>query len=111
MRAAAEQAKPTLLEPVVDLTVFVEETYLGDILSDLSGRRGRIQGQEPIGGGILVVTAQVPQAEMQRYAIDLKSMTSGTASFEVAFSHYNPLTGKLAEDVIKRSHEKVAVEA
>ena len=111
LREAAAKAKPTLLEPVVDLTVFVEERYLGEILSDLSGRRGRIQGQEPIGGGILVVTAQVPQAEMQRYAIDLKSITSGTASFEVKFSHYNPLTGKLAEDVVKRSQEAVAEES
>jgi elongation factor G len=109
LRAAAEQAKPTLLEPIGDLTVYVDEGYLGDILSDLSGRRARILGQEPIGSGVLVVTAQVPQAEMQRYAIDLKSMTSGTASFELDFSHYNPLSGKLAEDVIKHSREAVAV--
>lgn len=103
LRNAVEHARPVLLEPVADLTVFVEEQYLGDVLSDLSGRRGRIQGQEPAGAGILEVKAQVPQAELLRYAIDLKSMTSGTASFEVAFAHYAPLTGRLADDVIKRS--------
>lgn len=108
LRSAVEQARPVLLEPVAGLTVFVEEQYLGDVLSDLSGRRGRIQGQEPIGAGILEVKAMVPQAELLRYAIDLKSMTSGTASFEVEFAHYAPLTGRLAEDVIKRSQAAAA---
>lgn len=108
LRSAVEQARPVLLEPVAGLTVFVEEQYLGDVLSDLSGRRGRIQGQEPVGAGILEVKAQVPQAELLRYAIDLKSMTSGTASFEVEFDHYAPLTGRLAEDVIKRSQAAAA---
>ena len=111
LRSAVEQAKPVLLEPVANLTVFVEEQYLGDVLSDLSGRRGRIQGQEPLGAGILEVKALVPQAELLRYAIDLKSMTSGTASFEVAFDHYAPLTGRLAEDVIKRSQAAEAATA
>ena len=81
------------------------------MLSDLSGRRGRIQGQEPVDGGILVVKALVPQAELLRYAIDLKSMTSGTASFEMEFDHYAPITGRLADDVIKRSQEADAVVA
>ena len=103
LRSAVEQARPVLLEPVAGLTVVVEEQYLGDVLSDLSGRRGRIQGQEPAGAGMLEVKALVPQAELLRYAIDLKSMTSGTASFEVEFAHYAPLTGRLAEDVIKRA--------
>ena len=111
LREALRHAKPVLLEPVSHLTVFVEEHYLGDVLSDLSGRRGRIQGQEPIDGGILEVKALVPQAELLRYAIDLKSMTSGTASFELEFDHYAPLTGRLAEDVIKQSQAAEAVAA
>jgi len=109
LRSALDQAKPVLLEPVANLTVYVEENYLGDVLSDLSSRRGRIQGQEPVDGGILEVRALVPQAELLRYAIDLKSMTSGTASFEMAFDNYAPLTGRLADDVIKRSREPDAV--
>ncbi len=109
LRSALDQAKPVLLEPVANLTVYVEESYLGDVLSDLSGRRGRIQGQEPVDGGILEVKALVPQAELVRYAIDLKSMTSGTASFEMEFDNYAPLTGRMADDIIKRSQEPDAV--
>ena len=111
LRSAIEHAKPVLLEPVANLTVYVEDGYLGDVLSDLSSRRGRIQGQEPVDGGMLEVKALVPQAELLRYAIDLKSMTSGTASFETAFDHYAPLTGRLADDIIKRSQEADAVVA
>ncbi|MDE0027625.1 MAG: elongation factor G [Spirochaetaceae bacterium] len=109
LRSALDQARPVLLEPVANLTVYVEESYLGDVLSDLSGRRGRIQGQEPVDGGMLEVRALVPQAELVRYAIDLKSMTSGTASFEMAFDNYAPLTGRMADDIIKRSREPDAV--
>ncbi|HRZ63541.1 MAG TPA: elongation factor G [Spirochaetia bacterium] len=100
-REATKNANPVLLEPVMNLRVFVEEKNLGDVMSDLSGRRGRISGQNPLGGGIVEIDAQVPQAELLRYAIDLKSMTSSTGSFEVEFDHYAPITGKIAEDVIK----------
>lgn len=100
-REAMRQANPVILEPVMNLSVFVEEKYLGDVMSDLSGRRGKISGQNPIGGGIVQIDAQVPQAELLRYAIDLRSMTSGTGSFEIEFSHYSPISGKIAEDVIK----------
>ena len=103
LKAAMDKAKPVLLEPVMNLIVYADEQYLGDILSDISSRRGKVQGQEPIGGGILEVRAQVPQAELLRYSIDLKAMTSGTASFEMEFDHYNPITGKIADDVIKAS--------
>ncbi len=95
------KAKPVLLEPIMNLTVYVDEQYLGDVLSDLSGKRGKVLGQNPIGGGILEIKAQVPQAELLRYAIDLKALTSGTGSFEVEFSHYSPISGRLSEDVIK----------
>jgi elongation factor G len=100
-REATKNASPVLLEPIMNLTVFVEEKDLGGVMSDLSGRRGRISGQNPIGGGIVQIDAQVPQAELLRYAIDLRSMTSGTGSFSVDFDHYSPITGKIAEDVIK----------
>lgn len=100
---AMEKASPTLLEPIANLRVFAEEEYLGDVLSDLSSRRGRVMGQEQLGGGIVEIDAQVPMAEMLRYAIDLKSITSGTASFEMEFDHYEPISGKLAEQVISAS--------
>lgn len=103
-KAALAHARPVLLEPVFDLVVLSEDQYLGDILSDLSSRRGRVLGQEPI-GTLQEIRAQVPQAEMLRYSIDIKSMTSGTASFEMTFSHYSPITGKVAEDVIARAKQ------
>ncbi|MDR1108127.1 MAG: elongation factor G [Spirochaetaceae bacterium] len=100
-REAMRQAAPTLLEPVMNLTVFVEDKYLGDVMSDLSGKRGKIQGQSSVGGGIEEIKAQVPQAELLRYSIDLRSITSGTGSFSVEFDHYAPISGKISEDVIK----------
>jgi len=103
LRASLEKADPVLLEPLMNLTVFVDDQYLGDVLSDLSSRRGKVLGQEPVGGGIQEVKAQVPQAELLRYSIDLRSITSGTASFEIEFSHYSPITGKVAEQVMATS--------
>jgi elongation factor G len=103
------KAKPTLLEPIMNLNVFIEDQYLGDVLGDLSGRRGRVLGQEQLGGGIIEIKAQVPQAELLRYAIDLRSITSGTGGFELEFSHYSPISGKIADDVIAAA--KAAEEA
>jgi elongation factor G len=99
-REAMKLAGPTLLEPVMNLTIFVEEKYLGDVMSDLSGKRGKILGQDSA-GGIAEIRAEVPQVELLRYSIDLRSITSGTGSFNVAFSHYAPISGRIAEDVIK----------
>ncbi len=101
LRAAIEKAKPVLLEPVMNLNVFVDNKYLGDVLSDLSSRRGRVLGQEPMGGEIQEIKAQVPQSELLRYSIDLRSITSGTASFEMEFDHYSSISGKTADEVIK----------
>jgi len=100
-REATKNANPVLLEPIMNLRVFAEEKNLGDVMSDLSGRRGRISGQNPLGGGIVEIDAQAPQAELLHYAIELRSMTSGTGSFEADFDHYAPITGKIADDVIK----------
>jgi elongation factor G len=103
LKVAVEKAKPTLLEPVMNLTVFIEDQYMGDVLSDLSTKRGRVLDQQPVGVGIQSIMAQVPQGELMRYSIDLKSMTSGTGAFEVEFSHYDPVGGKIAQDIIKAS--------
>ena len=88
-----------LLEPIMKLEVFIENEYLGAILSDLSAKRGRVLGQEEK-GHLVAVQAEVPMAELRTYAIDLKSMTSGTGSFELEFSHYETLQGRLADEVI-----------
>jgi len=99
-REAMRQAGPTLLEPIMSLTVYVEDKYLGDVMSDLSGKRGKILGQDS-DGGIAEIRAEVPQAELLRYSIDLRSITSGTGSFSVAFCRYSPISGRIAEDVVK----------
>ena len=84
----------------MNLTVYVETSYLGDIMSDLSSRRGRILGQSQLANGIEEIRAQVPHKELLRYAIDLRSMTSGTGSFEMSFDHYDPISGKIADEVV-----------
>ena len=100
MKLAMAKAAAVLLEPIMKLGVFIDNEYLGDILSDLSGKRGRVLGQEDI-GHLQLVKALVPQSELLNYSIDLKSMTSGTGSFEVEFHHYEPLHGKLSDEVIQ----------
>ena len=102
MQVALGKAGCVLLEPFMKLEVFVENEYLGSILSDLSSKRGRVLGQEEK-GHVVSVKAEVPMAELRNYAIELKSMTSGTGSFEIEFDHYEELHGKLAEDVIAES--------
>ncbi|MDR2543007.1 MAG: elongation factor G [Treponema sp.] len=99
-REAMKKANPTMLEPIMNLTVYIEEKYLGDVMGDLSVKRGKISGQDST-GGIAEVRAEVPMAELLRYSIDLRSITSGTGSFNVDFSHYSPISGRIADDVIK----------
>ena len=108
MKLAIEKAGPVLLEPFAKLSVYVDNSNLGDILSDLSSKRGRVLGQEDLGGNMVQVNAEVPQGEMLSYAIDLKSMTSGTGSFELAFDHYETLAGQLADKVIKEAQAAAA---
>lgn len=108
MRDAVSKAGPILLEPIMSVSIFVEEQYLGDILSDVSGRRGRVMGQQQLGGGIAQIDAEIPHSEMLRYAIDLRSITSGTGSYEMEFARYDPVTGKIADEIIaaaKREEE------
>ena len=95
-------AGPVLLEPVMDVRITVPEEYMGDIMSDLNTRRGRVQGMEQTKGkGI--VTAQVPLAEMQRYAIDLRSITQGRGFYTMRVSHYDPVPAHIAEGIIAQA--------
>jgi len=94
-----EQAKPSLLEPIMNVEITVPDNYAGDILGNLSGRRGRIQGTEPKGGST-VTKAQVPLAEMLTYASDLTSMTQGRGTYSMEFSHYDVVPQPIAEKII-----------
>ena len=102
-------AGPALLEPIMDVHITVPEEYMGDIMGDLNTRRGRVQGMEQVKGkGI--ITAQVPLAEMQRYAIELRSITQGRGFYTMKLSHYDPVPSHIAEGIIAQS-KKDRVEA
>ncbi len=101
-RAAAEKARPVLLEPVMDVTVTCPEHLMGDVIGDLNRRRGRVMGMETVGTKA-VVKAHVPAAELARYAIDLRSLTGGRASFEQQFHDYEEVPDPVARTIIANS--------
>lgn len=90
-KAAAEKANPVILEPILELEVDVPDDTVGDVVGDLNGRRGRLQGMDPITAGKTRVRAQVPMATMTRYALDLRSITKGRGRFRQNVSHYDEL--------------------
>ena len=104
-----EQAKPVILEPIMNVEVLVPENFMGDVISDLNTKRGRILGMEPA-GKVTRIRALVPLAELTRYAVDLKALTQGRASFRMEFSSYEEVPAKLAEDIIKKAREAQANE-
>ncbi|WP_061295368.1 elongation factor G-like protein EF-G2 [Herbidospora cretacea] len=99
LREAAAKVSALLLEPVDEVSVLVDDDYVGNVMSDLSSRRGRVLGTEPVGVGRTLVRAEVPELEITRYAIDLRSMSHGTGTFTRAFLRYEPLPSHLAEKV------------
>jgi elongation factor G len=110
LKDAVDQAGVALLEPIVDLEVVVPETYTGDIMGDLNSKRGKIAGMEQMGGGKQRIRAQVPQAEVARYVIDLRSMTGGRGAYTSTFSHYEAMPQQLAQKVID-AHQAAREEA
>jgi elongation factor G len=109
---AMQKARPVLLEPIMNVAVYVPDQYMGDITGDLNHRRGRIMGVEPA-DGMQCIKAQVPQAELFKYASELRSMTGGRASFEMDFSHYEQVPQQVAQKVIAEAQaaKKAAQEA
>ncbi len=99
MRAGLTDGQPVLLEPVVDLTVRAPEEYTGDIIGDLNTKRAHVQGMNPE-DGLNVVDVRVPLAEVQRYAISLRSLTQGRGTFTMKFSHYQEVPATVAQKVI-----------
>ncbi|WP_291322706.1 elongation factor G [Desulfonatronospira sp.] len=98
-KKAVEQCSPVLLEPIMLATVFVPDEYMGDVIGDLSSKRGRVLGSES-DKGITSVRAHVPMAEMLQYAQDLRSMTGGQGTFTMEFAHYEECPGPIAEKVV-----------
>ena len=101
IKDAMHKAGPVLLEPIMDVEVVTPEEYLGDVMGDLNGRRGRVQSMEARAGGAQSVRAQVPLASMFGYATDLRSRTQGRATFTMQFDHYERVPAALAEEIQK----------
>jgi len=106
LKKGLSQGQPVLLEPIMHLKVIVPEAFIGDIMADLNTKRARVLGMTPQNGN-QVIEAQVPLAEMLRYAIDLRSITQGRGSYRMEFSHYEEVPSHLAEKIIsERAAEK-----
>jgi elongation factor G len=99
LKEAAKATTVNLLEPVDELSVLVSDEYVGSVMSDLSSRRGRVVGTEPIGAGRTLVRAEVPQIEVTRYAVDLRSLSHGTGTFTRTYVRHEPMPAHVAAKV------------
>ena len=104
VRAATQDLKPILLEPVMKVTVTVPEDHLGDVMGDINSKRGKVLGMEG-DGSLRSVIAEVPMAEIQQYAAELRSLTSGRGNFDVEFDHYAEVPHNEAQQVIAASRD------
>ncbi|TMC18762.1 MAG: elongation factor G [Chloroflexi bacterium] len=107
MQEAVPQASPTLLEPVMTVTITVPESNMGDVMSDINTKRGRVLGMALVGDGMQQITANVPQAEMLHYATDLRSITQGRGSFKMEFYQYEEVPANVQQEIIAQ-HKKAA---
>jgi elongation factor G len=105
LRKGALEAAPVLLEPIMNVEVIIPEEYMGQISGDLNSRRGRIMGVE-VKSRCQVIKAQVPLAEMFRYATDLRSLTGGRGSYSMEFSHYEEVPHKIASVIISQAKQR-----
>jgi elongation factor G len=101
-KKAMEVAKPTLLEPIMNVEITVPDEFAGSIMGDLNSRRGRIQGMDNKGGNT-IVKSEVPMAEMLTYGVDLTAMTQGRGSFNMEMHHYDIVPGQLQEKIIEKA--------
>ncbi|GAA3739717.1 elongation factor G-like protein EF-G2 [Salinactinospora qingdaonensis] len=104
LRDAAGRARVSMLEPVDELSVLVADAYMGAVMSDLSSRRGRVIGTEAVGEGRTLIHAEIPQLEITRYAIDLRSISQGTGTFSRRYLRHEPLPDHLAQTYITGEH-------
>lgn len=95
-----KQAKPCLLEPIMEIAVTVPSEFMGDISGDMNSRRGRLLGMDSVGGGRQVIRALVPEAEILKYSTELRSMTQGRGSYELKFSHYDEVPELVSKEIV-----------
>jgi elongation factor G len=103
-KKAAEDAQPVLLEPIMYVTITAPDEFMGDIMGDLNGRRGRVLGMDSAGKN-QVIKANVPMAEFLTYAPDLRSMTGGRGVYTMEFSHYDEVPAHIAEKIVEEAHK------
>ncbi len=101
-KKAAAEAKPVLLEPIMNISIRIPEDCVGDVMGDMNSRRGKVMGMDSEAKNE-VINAQVPMAEILRYAPDLTSVTGGRGSYSVSFSHYEEVPAQLAEKIIEEA--------
>jgi len=107
---AVQKAKPTLLEPIVNMEVTVPSENMGDITGDLASKRGRVQGQDMLAGNFIVIKAQVPLAEVMQYNSQLKSVTGGQGSYSMTLSHYEPVPPNIQQQIVAAYAKKKETE-
>jgi elongation factor G len=100
MHEGVNQANPVLLEPIMNVTIKVPEGNMGDVMSDINTKRGRVLGMESLENGMQQITALVPQAEMRRYATDLRSITQGRGSFKMEFARYEEVPANIQQELV-----------
>ncbi|MGV1005244.1 MAG: elongation factor G-like protein EF-G2 [Candidatus Nanopelagicales bacterium] len=105
LKEAAAAAQVSLLEPVDQISVLVSDEYVGAVMGDLSGRRGRVAGSEPVGVGRTLIKAEVPELELTRYAIELRSLSHGTGTFTRHYIGHEAMPSQIAKKVIEESKE------
>ena len=103
-----KMAAPALLEPVMRASIFVPESDTGEVMGDLNGRRAKILGMSPQDDGTTLVEVEVPQAEMLRYATELRSQTQGRGTFTMVFDHYDQVPGHLVQDIVDAKDRREA---
>ena len=99
LKEAAKATQVHMLEPVDEVSVLVSDEYVGAIMGDLSTRRGRVTGTEPVGTGRSMIKAEVPQVEMTRYAVDLRSLSHGTGTFSREYLRHEPMPSHVAAKI------------
>lgn len=105
-----DQIKPVILEPIMDVAVIVPEEYFGDIMGDISRRRGTVRENEVRSDGAQTIRAFVPLSEMFGYATDLRSMTSGRGNYQMQFDHYEKAPRNIQDEIIKKRGFKLVDE-
>jgi elongation factor G len=104
-KLAFKEGKPVLLEPIMEITITVPEEFMGDVMGDLTTRRGRVQGTDQERGNA-IVHAQAPLADIQRYATDLRSFTQGRGFYTMRFSHYEQVPSHLQAEIIAQAERE-----